>query len=332
MDTIRVFTVAAFLAAVPFVTACEDPPPPPTQPSASPASTTPKPSAKPSATAPAPSATAAADAKGKMTHCPNAVTGAKTEIKDTKEGVEITVTSSDAAAVKEIRERAKHSVEASKADDAGKKHTGEGTGGGALGRCPVVAKNTVVEASDVEGGSKISVKPKDAKEADWLRRETKERNAELAQPGALDAGQGRMAHCPNAVEGATTAIKETKDTIEISVTAKGDAAVKDIQARAKHLVEAAKLDPTDVKHTGDGKGGGGLGRCPVVVKDTTVDSKEIAGGAMLTVKPKKAADFDALKKEVQERNAKLASGAAAAPATTGATSASAGPAVTPPKK
>lgn len=323
MGTIRVITVAAFLAAAPFAAGCEDPPPPPPAPSAKPAATAPKPSARPSA-APAVSGTAAAADKGKMANCPNAVAGAKTEIKDTKDGIEITVTATDAAAVKEIRERAKHQVDASKADDASKKHTGEGTGGGALGRCPVVAKNTIVQATDIEGGSKIEVKPKDPKETDWLRREAKERNAELAQPGAIDAGQGRMAHCPSAVEGATTSIKDAKDAVEVTVTARDEAAVKQIRERGKHLVEAAKLDPTDVKHTGDGKGGGGLGRCPVVLKDTTIESKEVPGGAAFTVKPKKATDLDALKKETQERHAKLA-GAPPATATAAATAEPAAP-------
>ena len=113
------------------------------------------------------------------------------------------------------------------------------------------------------------------------------------------------------------------------MTAKDEAATKSIRERAKHLVEAAKLDPTDVKHTGDGKGGGGFGRCPVVVKDTLVESKEVPGGALLTVKPKKASDFDALKKEVAERNAKLGGGATAPAAASAAASAAAGPA---PKK
>lgn len=326
MKSIGIMAAVVFAAAL----GCEDPPaaPPPAM-SAKPTTMA---SAAPSAMASAkPTASAKADAdadKGKMANCPNAVAGAKTEIKDTKDGVEIMVTAKDEAVTKEIRERSKHAMEAAKKEAASVKHTGEGTGGGALGRCPVVLKNTTVEVADMEGGSKITVKPKDAKEADWLRRETKERNSELATPGTLDAGQGKMAHCPSAVEGSKTEIKETKDAVEVTVTAKDAAMVKDIQTRGKYLVEAAKNDPTDVKHSGDGKGGGGFGRCPVVVKDTTVEMKETASGAMFTVKPKKAADLDWLKKESKERHSKVEPDGKVDPAASGTPAVTAAPATT----
>ena len=71
--------------------------------------------------------------------------------------------------------------------------------------------------------------------------------------------------------------------------------------RAKHLVDAAKLDPASPKHTGTGEGGGGLGRCPVVLKDTLVEAKDIDGGSQFSVKPKKAADLATLQKEAKER-------------------------------
>src|SRR5262245_13201330 len=101
MGFVRVIAVPAVLAAAVLACGCEDPPPPATEPSAKPAIAPPKVSAAPTASAPAPAASGQADAKGKMTHCPNSVTGAKTEIKDTKEGIEITVTAADAAATKE---------------------------------------------------------------------------------------------------------------------------------------------------------------------------------------------------------------------------------------
>ena len=47
------------------------------------------------------------------------------------------------------------------------------------------------------------------------------------------------------------------------------AAVADIRARIQALVEAQKNAGTNVKHTGNGEGGGLLGRCPIVLKDTT---------------------------------------------------------------
>src|SRR5207247_2655745 len=118
---------------------------------------------------------------------------------------------------------------------------------------------------------------------DWVRRETRERQAELAMPGGQDTGERRMAHCPSAVTGAATVVKSTKDGVEIAVTAKSADATKDIRERAKHLVDAAKLNPTAPKHTGEGEGGGVLGRCPVPMKDTTVDAKDVDGGSRITV-------------------------------------------------
>jgi hypothetical protein len=267
--------------------------------------------AKPTATVSAaptlkPSAQPAAADRGKMVHCPSAVDGATTDIQDTDGGVVLTVTTKDAAKTKELRERAKVLADASKTEVPGAKHDGTGAGGGAFGRCPIVNRNTTVEAVDVEGGSKVTVKVKNAAEVDWLRRESRERLKEMGEPGAKEAGQGKMAHCPSSVDGATTEVKATKDAVVVTVKAKDEAKTKEIRERAKFLVEASKKDPNDVTHKGDGSGGGGFGRCPVVVKDTTVEAKEVDGGSELTVKPKTAGDLAALEKEAKERADKLA--------------------------
>lgn len=288
----------ALLASV----GCDDAKPSPptaTSATAAAASVTAPPTAKPS-TQPT-----AAD-RGKMVHCPNALDGTTTDIQDTDGGVIVTVTAKDEAKSKEIRERAKFLAEASKNEAPGAKHNGSGAGGGAFGRCPVVNRNTTVEAADVDGGSKLTVKAKSADEVDWLRRESRERLKEMGQPGAREAGQGKMAHCPSSVDGAATDVKATKEAIVVTVKGKDEAATKEIRARAAFLVEAAKKDPNDVVHKGDGSGGGGFGRCPVVVKDTTVEAKDVEGGSELTVKPKKAEDLAALEKESKERAEKIA--------------------------
>jgi TusA-related sulfurtransferase len=318
-----VLALTASLAA-----GCEDKPTP----------TTTAPSAKPSATA-APKPTAAATAtssaeartakQGNMSHCPNAVEGASTEIKDTPDGVELLVTAKDEAGTKEIRARAQHLVDAAKAEGtAAPKHTGEGQGGGRFGRCPVVMKNTDVTAKEIAGGTQLTVKAKDAKEVDFLRREAKERQAELGEPGAKDAGPRKMANCPSAAHGATTVVKENKDGVEVTVTSQETPVTADIRERAKRILEAAKEDPSGVKHTGDGKGGGGLGRCPVVLKDTTVEGKDVPGGSTFVVKPKKAAELAALIKETKERAEAFAAAAAGA----AGSAAPAASAAAPPKK
>jgi TusA-related sulfurtransferase len=283
---------------------CEEKKPPPTAPTAAP--TTPPPATTtPTTTASAqPEAGAPALAeKGGKAHCPGSVTGATTAIKDVEGGVELTVTAKDAAATADIRARAKAIVDAAKTPDSNVKHTGKGEGGGIYGKCPVVMKNTTVDAKDTEGGSVITVKAKDAKEVDFLRRETRDRQNDLGAPND-PSGAGKMSHCPSAVEGAITKVDNIKDGVTVTVSAKGDK-VKEVQSRAKHLLEAAKKNPDQAKHTGDGMGGGGLGRCPVVLKDTKVEVKDTPDGAIITVKPEKATELANLQKEAKERAEKF---------------------------
>jgi TusA-related sulfurtransferase len=237
-----------------------------------------------------------------MAHCPSSVAGAATDIKDSKDGLVITVVAKgDAAATAEIRSRAKFLSESAKNMTPDVKHNGSGEGGGTFGRCVVVMRNTHVDAKDVEGGSEIAVKPKEAKELDWLRREARDRQKEMADPNAKEAGQGKMAHCPSAVPSATTTVKDSKDGVEVTIVGKDDAAMKDIRDRSKALLEAAKVDPKTIAHKGDGSGGGGYGRCPIVLVDTTVESKEVPLGIVFMVKPTKPADAVPLRKETRER-------------------------------
>src|SRR5688572_17979088 len=109
--------------------------------------------------------------------------------------------------------------------------------------------------------------------------------AAWAKPPAT-VGKGNMAHCPTAVKGAKVEIKDGPSAVEITVTGKGDA-VEEIRKRAKHVADASKKDPEAVVHDGAGGGGGGLGRCEIVLKDTTVTSEDVEGGAKITVKPLK---------------------------------------------
>ena len=288
-------------------------------------------SASASATPPPPPASASANAtpapsssvpqSGKMAHCPDAVTGARTAIADVPSGVAVTVTGADATTTAEIRARTAALLDAQKNAGPGVHHTGTGEGGGLLGRCPIVLKDTAIVAADVEGGTKITVTAKNADEVDWLRRETRDRQHDL-QAAASPAGAGKMSHCPSAAEGATTTIKNTPDGVSIAVTSSAQDVTNDIRVRAKHLAEIAAEDagaagtPT---HTGEGGGGGNVGRCPVVLKDTTIKVKDIQGGTQIDVKPKAKADVARLQEETKERAAKFqlpgaAGSASAAPA------------------
>jgi len=121
-------------------------------------------------------------------------------------------------------------------------------------------------------------------------------------------GGGHMQHCPSAVAGAKTEIKDNKDSIEVTVTSTDAAKTEEIRKRAKHMVDSAKADPTSVVHNGEGHGGGGLGQCEVVLKDTSVTAEDVDGGSKMTVKPTKPVDFEWLKKETHARHTANSSG------------------------
>lgn len=282
--------------------ACDDkkatpPPPPATSASAAPVAVT------DAAVTDAAVADAAADAAAPahMANCPTAAPGATVALKDVEGGIEIAITSKDEAAKKDIKARMVKLVEADRNEvEAGIQHNGGGGGGGKYGRCTIVMRNTKLETADLPDGVKATVKAKDKAEVDWLRRETRERDKEAKMPAAEGAGTKRMAHCPSAVPGAKTAVKDSKEGVIVTVTGTGDA-VKDIRERAKHAAEISKLpEPPKPEHNSEGKGGGGLGRCPVVVEgDTTVEAKDIENGSEITVKAKK--DVAALQKETKLR-------------------------------
>jgi len=237
-------------------------------------------------------------------NCPSGVEGATTTIKDVEGGVEVSVTAKDEAGGKEVRARMAKLAESAKTaqSDAGAaaKHDHSGGGHGRYGHCTIVMKGTKLETSDVPNGVKAKVTALDKTEVDWLRRETRDRDKESKQPGGEGTGSHKMAHCPAAVEGAKTTVKDTKEGVIVTVTGAADK-VAEIRTRAKAIADVAKKpDPAKVEHTGTGTGGGQLGKCPIDPEgDDTVDIKEIDGGIEATIKTKK--DVAALQKEVHLR-------------------------------
>ena len=125
--------------------------------------------------------------------------------------------------------------------------------------------------------------------------------AKAGDPTASTVGKGNMMHCPTSVPNAKVSVADIKDGVEITVVGETDAAATEIRHRAQHCVESAKTDPNSVRHTGDGHGGGGLGLCPVVLKDTLVSADDIKGGSKITVRPIKPVDLEWLRKEVATR-------------------------------
>jgi hypothetical protein len=261
-------------------------------------------SATPDAGAAAASSGDAVDAGGRrreMANCPTSAPNAVVALKDVPGGIEVSVTGKDESLVADIRARATKLVEADRQEvDAGVKHSGRGEGGGRYGRCTIVMRNTSLTTAEIPGGIKATVKAKDAAEVDWLRRETRDRDREAKSPGAEGAGAQRMGHCPSAVSGAKTDVKDVTDGVVVTVTGPAEA-LKEIRDRAAHTANVSKMaDAAKLEHNGEGRGGGGLGRCPVVVEgETTVAVKEIPTGVEITVSAKK--DVAALQKEAKAR-------------------------------
>jgi hypothetical protein len=281
--------------AIVLATACDKKP---DAPAATDAATTATASAAPATSA----AAGDAGAKHEMNNCPTAVAGATVAIKDVEGGVEVSVTGKDDAATKEIRDRAKRLASADRNEKTDGKHTGGGTGGGNTGHCTIIMRHTTLETAEIPNGVKVTVKAKDKTEVDALRLETRDRDKDAKAKGAEGSGVLRMAHCPSAVAGAKTVVKDSKEGVIVTVTGPADK-VAEIRSRAKHTADVAKkTDKPKAEHTGEGTGGGGIGRCPIVVEgDTTVDVKDVEGGVEVDVKAKK--DVAALQKEAKARAA-----------------------------
>ena len=120
----------------------------------------------------------------------------------------------------------------------------------------------------------------------------------------MQATNGKMAHCPNVVQGAQTSVKDVDKGVELTVTATDPAATADIRARAKSLV-ADSLNQSTSKHTGGGGGGGIYGKCPVILKDVTLAAVDIDNGTKLTVTPNGALELDWLRRETRNRVERL---------------------------
>lgn len=110
----------------------------------------------------------------------------------------------------------------------------------------------------------------------------------------------KQKNCPNTVEGAKTEIADRDGVVLVTITAEAPEAIKEIQARAKHLAAVQGKDSEKIEHTGDGTGGA-AGKCPVFVKDTTIEVQDDGNGAIVRVKPADAAKLADLKAEIEKR-------------------------------
>lgn len=121
--------------------------------------------------------------------------------------------------------------------------------------------------------------------------------------GAAVAHADRMPHCPSAVAGSITVVSAVPDGVELRIMG-NDQAAAEIRHRTEFLTRAAASSKG--KHDSAGTGGAQFGRCPVVMRNTTVQSRDIAGGVVVTLKPSDPAEVEWLRREVEERSAELA--------------------------
>jgi hypothetical protein len=115
----------------------------------------------------------------------------------------------------------------------------------------------------------------------------------------------KMAHCPSAVPGADTKVAEEKNAVVLTVTAEGAARVGEIQKRAQHLDEVEGAPEAEIKHTGQGTGGGRSGKCPVVMTDVTLGIEKLKNGVKIRLTPKDASKVGELASTAKERIAAM---------------------------
>jgi hypothetical protein len=129
----------------------------------------------------------------KAGNCPSTVVGAVTVVSGAgSDGhVALDITSADAGAVPAIRLRAAHLVDVQGAPPGSVQHTGEGTGGGDAGVCPVIVRDNRLELAEIDGGVRVTIWPADRDDGGKLRAEIDARiekakawtAAHIKQPG-----------------------------------------------------------------------------------------------------------------------------------------------------
>jgi hypothetical protein len=98
--------------------------------------------------------------------------------------------------------------------------------------------------------------------------------------------------CPNWVRGARSELREVAGGIVVTVTAKSEADVTEIRARAKYLAEG-KSEPPD-----------GTGLCPVH-RDAAIEAVDIDGGSRITARPSSKLSLEQLRKAATVRLQRL---------------------------
>jgi hypothetical protein len=168
----------------------------------------------------------------------------------------------------------------------------------------------VLSLAFAPGCKKGDDKKKEAPQAEPQKEEPAPKADEPTEEPADEAPNmaNKMANCPSAVEGATTAVEDGEGVVIVTVTSDDEAKMAEIRKRATTLAGLNSADSTEVKHSGQRTGGGGLGRCPVVLDNVEVTAEDVDKGTKITLKPKDAAKLADLSKAAKERAEALKAG------------------------
>jgi hypothetical protein len=111
-----------------------------------------------------------------------------------------------------------------------------------------------------------------------------------------------MANCPSATRGATTAVANIPDGVQLTVTASEAVDQQEIRRRAqKQLAVGMHEQRGALEHTGQGTGSGKFGYCPGMIEDTVVSVDELPDGARITVRANQPSGIVRLQKDTAQR-------------------------------
>jgi hypothetical protein len=125
------------------------------------------------------------DKERSMANCPSTVGGAVSTAEARADGMVLTIRAKSPAAIGEIRSRASRHAGVRAQPDT-RLHTGLGTGGGAIGHCPIVHEDTMVTVAEVAGGVAIAMQPLNPDARDSVRALVLDRLAALEAPDLAD--------------------------------------------------------------------------------------------------------------------------------------------------
>lgn len=128
-------------------------------------------------------ALAACNTSGKKEHgmmnCPSDVAGARTELANTADGVDVIVTAPDADAQRELVMLAEVHAAMREPNPDKRQHKGQHGGPGLVGYCPVIHNGTRVTFDEIDGGVRIHVVANSPDAVTWVQEMSAQRVAAL---------------------------------------------------------------------------------------------------------------------------------------------------------